>query len=123
MTATCQRAYGINAVQEAAYTRNRCFNKHIGTTPYTALTGKKCDLAKRHKFGSECYAYLQDKGKLDPRCEKGLFVGHDKGSPAFLVYYPTKGKVQKHRLVKFITKTTCDSETQTQDLGFDPIVN
>ncbi|KAL6461078.1 hypothetical protein MHYP_G00310440 [Metynnis hypsauchen] len=48
---------------------------------------------------------------------------HDKGSPAFLVYYPTKGKVQKHRLVKFITKTTCESETQTQDLGFDPIIN
>ncbi|KAL6483448.1 hypothetical protein MHYP_G00083200 [Metynnis hypsauchen] len=111
------------AVQEAAYTRNRCFNKHIGTTPYTALTGKKCDLAKMHKFGSECYAYQQDKSKLDPRCEKGLFVGHDKGSPAFLVYYPTKGKVQKHRLVKFITKTTCESETQTQDLGFDPIIN
>ena len=79
------------AVQEAAYTRNRCFNKHIGTTPCTALTGKKCDLAKMHKFGSECYAYIQDKGKLDPRCEKGLFVGHDKGSPAYLVYYPTKG--------------------------------
>ena len=111
------------AVQEAAYTRNRCFNKHLGTTPYTALTGKKCDLAKMHKFGSECYAYQQDKGKLDPRCQKGLFVGHDKGSPAFLVYYPSKGKVQKHRLVKFITKTTCESETQTQGLGFEPIVN
>ena len=25
------------AIQEAAYTRNRCFNKHTGTTPYTAL--------------------------------------------------------------------------------------
>lgn len=111
------------AVQEAAYTRNRCFNKHIGTTPYTALTGKKCDLAQMHKFGSECYAYKQDKGKLDPRCEKGLFVGHDKGSPAYLVYYPTKGKVQKHRLVKFITKTTCENETQTQDLEFHPIVH
>lgn len=34
------------AVQEAAYTRNRCFNKHTGTTPYTAMTGEKCDLSK-----------------------------------------------------------------------------
>ncbi|KAK7895537.1 hypothetical protein WMY93_020862 [Mugilogobius chulae] len=107
------------AIQEAAYTRNRCFNKHTGTTPYTALTGKKCDLSKMHKFGSECYAYQQNKGKLDPRCEKGIFVGHDKGSPAFLVYYPSKGKVLKHRLVKFITKTTCDTETQTQEVGSD----
>lgn len=108
------------AIQEAAYTRNRCFNKHTGTTPYTALTGKKCNLADMHKFGSECYAYQQDRGKLDSRCDRGFFVGHDKGSPAYLVYYPGKGKVQKHRLVKFVTKTTCENETQTQELGLDP---
>ncbi|KAJ8365023.1 hypothetical protein SKAU_G00138540 [Synaphobranchus kaupii] len=108
------------AIQEAAHTRNRCFNKHMGTTAYSALTGKKCNLARMHKFGSMCYAYQQDKGKLDSRCEKGRFVGHDKGSPAYLVYYPDKEKVQKHRLVKFVTKTTCESETQTQELEQDP---
>lgn len=108
------------AIQEAAYIRNHCFNKHIGTTPYTAMTGEKCDLAKMHKFG--CSAYQQDRGKLDSRCERGLFVGHDKDSLAFLVYYPGRGKVQKHRLVKFVTKTTCETETQTQELGLDPII-
>lgn len=110
------------AIQEAAYTRNRCFNKHTGTTPYTAMTRKKCNLSKTHKFGSECYAYQQDRGKLDSRCEKGFFVGHDKDSPAFLVYYPRKGKVQKHRLVKFLTKTTAEKETQTEELGLDSII-
>ncbi|KAJ8335974.1 hypothetical protein SKAU_G00393170 [Synaphobranchus kaupii] len=108
------------AIQEAAHTRNRCFNKHMGTTAYSALTGKKCNLARMHKFGSVCYAYQQDRGKLDSRCEKGRFVGHDKGSPAYLVYYPDKEKVQKYRLVKFVTKTTCESETQTQELEQDP---
>lgn len=103
--------------------RNRCFNKQTGTTPYTAQTGKKCNLARMYKFGSVCYAYQQDRGKLDSRCERGLFVGHDKGSPAYLVYYPGKGKVHKHRLVKFVTKTTCESETQTQELGLDPKVD
>ena len=110
------------AIQEAAYTRNRCFNKHTGTTPYTAMTGKRCNLGSMHTFGSVCYAYQQDRGKLDSRCERGLFVGHDKGSPAYLVYYPGKGKVQKHRLVKFVTKTTCENETQTQELALDPEV-
>ena len=76
-----------------------------------------------HKFGSMCYTYQQDRGKLDSRRERGLFVGHDKGSPAYLVYYPGKGKVQKHRLVKFVTKTTCENETQTQELGLDPKVD
>ena len=30
--------------------------------------------------------------------------------------------MQKHRLVKFITKTTCENETQTQELALDPEV-
>ena len=57
-----------------------------------------------------CYAYKQDRKKLDPRCEKGVF---DKNSPAHLVYYPHTRKVLKHRLVKFITKNVVEHETQT----------
>lgn len=53
---------------------------------------------------------------------RGLFVGHDKGSPAYLVYYPGKGKVQKHRLV-FIAQTTCEIETQTDELGLNSEIN
>lgn len=83
------------------------------------MIGKKCDLSKMYKFGSECYAYQQDRGKLDSRCEKRFFVRHDKDSPAFLVYYPHKEKVQKHRLVKFVTKTTSVIETQTQEVGLN----
>lgn len=46
------------------------------------------------KFGSVCYTYKQlEKGKLDPRCEEGIFVSYDKNSPAYLVYYPEKEKV------------------------------
>lgn len=40
-------------------------------------------------------------------------MGYDKNSPAYLVYYPEKEKVQKHRLVKFPTKTGTEKETQT----------
>lgn len=105
-------------VQEASYTWNRCFNKHTSKTPYPVMTGRKCYLSKMHKFGSECYTYQKDRGK-DLRSEKGFFVGHDKDSPAFHVYYPSKGKVQKHRQVKFVTKTTSEVETQTQELGLD----
>ena len=31
--------------------------------------------------------------------------------------------MQKHRLVKFVTKTTCENETQTQELGLDPKID
>lgn len=62
-----------------------------------------------------CFAYKQEKGKLDSRCEQGVFVGHDKNSPAFLVYYPDTERVQKHRLVKFTTKEANEKETQTSE--------
>lgn len=52
------------------------------------LTDKKPNLSEMQKFGPVCYTYKQDKGKLDSRCEQGLFVGHDKNSHAYLIYHP-----------------------------------
>ena len=48
-----------------------------------------------HTFGTVCSAYVQNKTKLDPRAEKGIFVGYDRYSPAFLVCYPDQDKVKK----------------------------
>ena len=44
---------------------------------------------------------------------QGIFVGYDKGSPAYLVYYPETGKVMKHRVVKFNTNRANEQQTQT----------
>ena len=66
-------------------------------------------------FGSECYAYKQDKQKLDPRCTKGIFLGYDKGSPAYLLYIPETGKVMKYRVWKFpTTRKGVEQQTQTE---------
>lgn len=107
------------AVQTAAIVQNRCFNKRTGKTPYQMLTSKIPDVSKMQKFGSECYTYKQAKGKLDSRCEQGLFVGYDKSSPAYLVYHPDKGKVLKHRLVKFVHKVNVEKQTQTVETEQD----
>ena len=85
----------------AAYIRNRCYNSRIEQTPYFALTQRKPNLSNMRVFGSVCYAYRQNKGKLDPRCTKGIFLEYDKGSPAYLVYFPETGTVLKYRVVKF----------------------
>lgn len=103
------------AIQQAALVRNRCFNKRTEKTAYQMLTGKKPDISKIQKFGSVCYTYKQDKGKLDSKCEQGFYVGHDKNSPAYLVYHPHTGKVQKHRLVKFVKKMSVERQTQTNE--------
>ena len=77
------------------------------------LTGRRPNLSRMQRFGSECFAYKQDKRKLDPRCEKCVFIGYDKNSPAYMVYLPVSKKVQKHRLVKFVAKSGVEQQTQT----------
>lgn len=101
------------AVQTSAIVRNRCFNRRTEQTPYQLLTDKRPNISKMQKFGSVCYTYKQDKGKLDSRCDQGRFVGYDKNSPAYLVYHPDTNKVQKHRLVKFVSKAAVEKQTQT----------
>ena len=53
-----------------------------------------------HIFGSECYAYVQNAQKLDARSKNGIFVGYDKGSPAYLIYYPESNVIERVRCVK-----------------------
>lgn len=62
------------AVQTAAVVRNRCFNNRTKQTAYFMLTGRQPNISRMQKFGLACYAYQHDKGKLDSRCEKGIFV-------------------------------------------------
>lgn len=88
-------------------------------TPYQMLTGGRPNLSKMQKFGSKCYTYKKDKGKLDSRCDQGPFVGYDKNSPAYFVYHPKSEKVQKHRLVKFVSKMNVEKETQTVEAETD----
>ena len=39
--------------------------------------------------------------KLDPRCEKGIFVGYDKLSPDYLIYFPETMAIKIVWCVKF----------------------
>ena len=61
----------------SAYLRNRCYNPRTGKISYEYLTCTKLNLSNMHIFGTVRYAYIQNKTKLDPRAEKGIFVGYD----------------------------------------------
>ena len=56
-------------------------------------------------FGSEYYAFKQEKKTQDPRCTKEIFLGYNKLRPAYLVYFPQTGNVVKYRVVKFPSKS------------------
>ena len=93
------------AVMTSAYKRNRCYNPRTGKTLYEHLTGIKPNLSNMHTFGTVCYTYVQNKTKLDSRAEKGVFVGYDRSSPAFLFITLIKTiNVKKIRCVKFAEK-------------------
>ena len=93
-----------HALLTAAYVRNRCYVQRIKNTPYSLITGLKPNISNLHIFGSVCYPYVPNTKKLDPRCQKGYFVGYDRDSPSYLVYYPDNRTVMKHRLVTFTDK-------------------
>lgn len=48
--------------------------------------------------------------KLDPRSKERILVGYDRRSPAYLVYYPEIGKVERVRCVKFYSGTNPQDE-------------
>ena len=103
------------AVTTSAYIRNRCFNSRLGKTPFEALTGKRPNLGNMHVFGSTCYAYVQNAKKLDARSKRGIFVGYDKESPAYLVYYPEVNRVERVRCVKFHEQNFSEPETEPEE--------
>lgn len=120
------------AIMTAAYIRNRCYSERLNQTPHFALTGKKPNISHMRTFGCECYAYTQNKQKLDPRCRKGIFVGYDRNSSAYLVFYPENSKVYRHRVVKFLSNldseekgvvSVRESEQIQEDFDTDDIVN
>jgi hypothetical protein len=116
------RAMWPYAIMAAAYIRNRCYQQRIKQTAYFALTGNKPDVSNMHPFGSRCYVYeVNHKSKLDDRSKQGVFVGYDRESPAYLVYFPEEEKVMKRRCVKFVREApSCPTPGWVEDDDFLP---
>ena len=69
--------------------------------PYESFIGSKLNLNKMHIFGMTRFCYVQNKTKLEPCCEKGIFVGYDKSSLAYLIYFSEIMTIKKVWCVKF----------------------
>ena len=96
------------AVKTAAYTRNRCFNSRTKKTPYEMCTSIKPDISNMHIFGSRCFAYVQNKTKLNARSELCKFIGYDGKSPAYIVYFSESDEIKRIRCVKFLDEPNYD---------------
>ena len=114
INAKIPKQFWTYAVGMAAYIRNRCYLRRTKQTPFYYFTGNKPNISNMHLFGSICYGYENDKSKLNPRSTKGIFVGHDRYSPAYLLINPENGKVKKYRCVKFLDTFEVREETERQ---------
>jgi hypothetical protein len=68
-----------------------------------------------HVFGVVYYAYVQNAKKLEPWSKEGIFVGYDKKSPAYLIYYPESRRVERVRCVKFFDSLSPENEVLSTD--------
>ena len=104
------------ALMTATHIRNRCYVQRIKTTPYEMITGIKPNLSKLHIFGTLCYPFITGTKMLDPRYKRGYFIGYDRESPAYLVYYPETRTVIKHRLVTFTERLKNDDDDEQDNM-------
>ena len=100
------------AVRISAHIRNRCFNRRTEKTPFEMFTLKKPDISNMHIFGSTCFAYIQNPSKLEPRSEKGIFIGYDPQSPAYLIYFPESEEIKRVRSVIFHETTPLNASDE-----------
>ena len=59
-------------------------------------------------FGTACFCYVQNKTKLNPRCENGIFVIYDKLNPTYLIYFLKTTAIKRVRCVKSLTLMIID---------------
>ena len=72
-----------------------------------------------HVFASNCYAYVKNAKKLEVRSKQGIFVGYDRESPTYLIYFPESNKIEQVRCVKFFP--TVNTPKFEEDETFLPI--
>ena len=95
----------VRAMDTACYIRNRCRNSSIdsGQTPFSLFYNRPADHSKLRVFGCTAFSLSRDRsrGKLDPKADKGIFVGYDNSSPAYLIFFANTGQVVRARNVIF----------------------
>ncbi|KAF5759182.1 putative RNA-directed DNA polymerase [Helianthus annuus] len=97
-------SYWAEVVACAAYLINRAITKSIpNITPQEAWSGRKPSVGHLKVFGCVAYAHVpkQNRGKLDDKVEKAIFIGYSESSKAYKLYNPITRKTIISRDVVF----------------------
>ena len=63
------------ALATSGYTRNRCYQKRMDSTPYELFTGRRPNLSGMAAIGSKVFVLVEKRRKLDDRSVEGVFCG------------------------------------------------
>lgn len=107
------------AVQTAAYLRNRCPTKVLnGGTPFELWKGRRPSVKHLRTFGSRVFALEKPKkGKFQAKGSEYVFVGYSFETKAYRLYDPEKRSVVVRRDVKFL-EGEFKSATQNTRIDF-----
>jgi transposase InsO family protein len=81
--------FWAEAMNTACYIHNRVtLRKGTSATLYELWKDRKPTVKHFHVFGSKCYilAYIEQRRKLDPKSDEGIFLGYSTNSKAYRVY-------------------------------------
>lgn len=96
------RSLWAEAMLHSVWLQNRSPTRALnGKTPFEMVNGRKPYLGGIQEFGAAAYVKDLQAGKLDPRAQKGRFVGYDSVSKGYRIYWPEKRTVSIERNVVF----------------------
>lgn len=105
--ASLPASFWVRAVETAVYLRNRLLTAAVaGKTPYEMLYKKKPNLKNTRIFGSDCVVKIErHRTKMEQKGKRGIFMGYDEHSPAYVVYLCDENKFTKSRNVSIFEQT------------------
>ena len=114
------------AIAYATYLKNRSPTRALKEpiTPEEAFFGQKPDVSVIQEFGTNCWVLIPDeqRGKLDAKSAKRIFIGMADGSKAWRYYEPRTRYIGKSRNIIFETPT--HPTTTASDIEIvHPIIN
>ncbi|KAK2419944.1 putative mitochondrial protein [Trifolium repens] len=116
--------FWAEAMNTACYVHNRVtLRKGTTSTLYELWKDRKPTVKHFHIFGSECFilADREPRRKLDPKSEKGFFLGYSTNSRAYRVYNTKTQVVMEY--VNVVVKDSSDKENEGVDQGTPVSVN
>src|SRR5438034_2974110 len=113
------RSFWLYAAPAAAHIRNRTVTVgRTGKTPYELWTGKKLNLSNMRIWGCKCWIHLlNEKDKLNPRAEEGIFISYTNIFDQYLVFLSDKHKIMKATNPRFIEESESCKSMEIPQLG------